>query len=167
MLDIGLLELLIVAVLGLLVLGPDKLPSTIRTLMAWWRQLKNSIESAKQQVQDEIGYAEMNRQLENYQESARKIGEEISSVHDIDKFNQQQGRKHAAKNVDKATAGAKPDRKGNKNNNTASPSGNQTTRARRGNTNTNKNGKTSRKQPATKKAAPARARSKATRATKE
>ena len=109
MFDIGFSELLIIAALGLLILGPERLPSTIRTLARWWRQIKTSVDAAKQQVENEINYSEMTRQYQNYKESAQQIGEELTSLDDIDAFNHKQGQKHATTQNTKASATGKSD----------------------------------------------------------
>jgi len=65
MFDIGGLELLIIAVVGLLVIGPERLPETLRTLGLWLGRLRRSFVSVKSEIEKEIGMDEVRRQLHN------------------------------------------------------------------------------------------------------
>jgi len=40
MIDIGFPELVIIAIVSLIVIGPEQLPSTLRTLALWFGRLK-------------------------------------------------------------------------------------------------------------------------------
>ena len=65
MFDIGFAELLLIAVVGLLVIGPERLPSAIRTTSLWLGRLRRSFSSMKQEIEREIGADEIRRQLPN------------------------------------------------------------------------------------------------------
>lgn len=65
MFDIGFAELLLIAVVGLLVLGPDRLPGAIRTASLWIGRIRRSFSSMKQEIEREIGADEIRRQLHN------------------------------------------------------------------------------------------------------
>ena len=65
MFDIGFAELLLIAVVGLLVIGPERLPSAIRTTSLWLGCLRRSFSSMKQEIEREIGADEIRRQLHN------------------------------------------------------------------------------------------------------
>ena len=54
MFDIGFAELVIIAVVGLLVIGPDRLPSAIRTGSAWLNRLRRGFNDIKQEVKQEL-----------------------------------------------------------------------------------------------------------------
>lgn len=58
MFNIGFGELLIIAVLGLLVFGPDRLPEAIRNGAQWLRQLREMAVQARKQVTDAAGLDE-------------------------------------------------------------------------------------------------------------
>ncbi len=63
MFDIGLSELLLAAIVGLIVLGPDRLPAVAGTLGRWIGNGKRMIASLKQQVENEVGLEELQQQL--------------------------------------------------------------------------------------------------------
>ena len=65
MFDIGFAELLLVALVALLVLGPERLPGAVRTASLWIGRLKRSFGAIKAEVEREIGADEIRRQLHN------------------------------------------------------------------------------------------------------
>ena len=67
MFDIGFSELLLVGLVALLVLGPERLPGAIRTTSLWVGRIKRSFQSIKAEVEREIGADEIRRQLHNEQ----------------------------------------------------------------------------------------------------
>lgn len=58
-------ELLLVALIALLVLGPERLPGAARTAGLWIGRLKRSFNAIKTEVEREIGADEIRRQLHN------------------------------------------------------------------------------------------------------
>ena len=54
MFDIGFQELIIISVVALLVVGPDKLPEVGRTVGKWMREIRKGIDIAKLQMESEI-----------------------------------------------------------------------------------------------------------------
>lgn len=67
MFDIGFSELLLVGLVALLVLGPERLPGAVRTASLWIGRLKRSFSAIKAEVEREIGADEIRRQLHNEQ----------------------------------------------------------------------------------------------------
>ena len=65
MFDIGFLEMLVVAVLALLVLGPERLPGAIRTVSLTIGRIKRGFSDVRHQVEREIGADEIRQQLNN------------------------------------------------------------------------------------------------------
>ncbi|MDN7140392.1 Sec-independent protein translocase subunit TatB [Pseudomonas sp. JQ170] len=71
-------ELLLVGLVALLVLGPERLPGAARTAGLWIGRLKRSFNAIKQEVEREIGADDIRRQLHNehilsMEQEARKI----------------------------------------------------------------------------------------------
>ncbi|NRA62439.1 MAG: twin-arginine translocase subunit TatB [Psychrobium sp.] len=54
MLDIGLWELMVIGVLGLIVLGPERLPVAVRTVLEWIRTVKRTVKRMVNNVKDEL-----------------------------------------------------------------------------------------------------------------
>ncbi|WP_163835973.1 Sec-independent protein translocase protein TatB [Spartinivicinus ruber] len=65
MFDIGFAELIVIAIIGLLVLGPERLPHAIKTLMLWVGRLKRGFAAMKSEIEREIGADDIRRQLHN------------------------------------------------------------------------------------------------------
>jgi sec-independent protein translocase protein TatB len=65
MFDIGFPELLLVSIIALLVIGPEKLPQTIRTLSLLLGRLKSSLANIKAEIEAEIGADEIRQQIHN------------------------------------------------------------------------------------------------------
>lgn len=65
MFDIGFTELLLVGLVALVVLGPERLPGAVRTAGLWIGRIKRSFNSIKAEVEREIGADEIRRQLHN------------------------------------------------------------------------------------------------------
>ncbi|MGE8393157.1 Sec-independent protein translocase subunit TatB [Pseudomonas sp. BIGb0427] len=78
MFGISFSELLLVGLVALLVLGPERLPGAARTAGLWIGRLKRSFNAIKQEVEREIGADDIRRQLHNehilsMEQEARKI----------------------------------------------------------------------------------------------
>lgn len=58
-------ELLLIGLIALLVLGPERLPGAARTAGLWIGRLKRSFNTIKTEVEREIGADEIRRQLHN------------------------------------------------------------------------------------------------------
>ncbi len=61
MLDIGFAEILIVAVVALVVLGPEKLPMAIKTLGMWIGKAKRTISGIQSEISEELRLDELKR----------------------------------------------------------------------------------------------------------
>ena len=82
MFDIGFPELLLISIVALLVIGPDKLPATIRTMSLWMGRFRRSFSKIKQEIENEIGADEIKAQLHNESvmqdlEKSRKTLQEV------------------------------------------------------------------------------------------
>lgn len=86
MFDIGFIELLLISVVALLVLGPERLPGAIRTMGLWIGRLRRSFNNIKRDIEKEIGADEIRRQLRNeaimekFDSSKKQFTETIDSV---------------------------------------------------------------------------------------
>ena len=84
MFDIGGLELLLITVVVLLVIGPERLPETLRMLGLGLGRLRRSFTSVKNEIEKEIGMDEIKRQLHNesVMEEMKRIEREVQSTAD-------------------------------------------------------------------------------------
>ncbi|MGI6408469.1 MAG: twin-arginine translocase subunit TatB [Gammaproteobacteria bacterium] len=65
MFDIGFSELLVVGLVALIVIGPERLPTAARTLGLLLGRIKRGISSIREEVEREIGADEIKLQLRN------------------------------------------------------------------------------------------------------
>ena len=59
------MELMLVVLVTLLVIGPERLPETMRTLGLWVGRLSRSFTAMKVEIEQEIGMDDVRRQLHN------------------------------------------------------------------------------------------------------
>jgi sec-independent protein translocase protein TatB len=72
--DIGFTELLLCLVVALVVIGPEQLPGTVRTVALWLGRLKRSLAETRSEIERQIGADDIRRQLHN-EEILRNIEE--------------------------------------------------------------------------------------------
>ena len=65
MFESGFQELRLVALVALLVLGPERLPGALRTMGLMLGRLRRSFDSVKVEIEREIGMDDIRRQLHN------------------------------------------------------------------------------------------------------
>ena len=77
MFDIGFTELVIVAIVGLLVIGPERLPGAIRTGSAWLGRIKRGFSDIKREVEQELHNDGVMQELKKTQQ---QLSDEASSL---------------------------------------------------------------------------------------
>ena len=85
--DFGTMELMLILLVTLLVIGPERLPETLRTLGLWVGRISRAFAAVKVEIEQEIGMDDIRRQLHNEQVMAemKKIENDIKdSTADID-----------------------------------------------------------------------------------
>ncbi|MDH5444788.1 MAG: Sec-independent protein translocase protein TatB [Gammaproteobacteria bacterium] len=81
MFDIGFWELAIIGVVGLLVIGPDKLPGVARTAGMWLGRTRRFVSQVKTDINRELKQEELRKALE------RDAGlDEIKQIMNTEKF---------------------------------------------------------------------------------
>ena len=75
MFGIGFAELVSIAVVGLLVIGPERLPGAIRTGSAWLNRIRRGFNDIKQEVTQEL-------HNDAVMEELRKTGEQLKAETD-------------------------------------------------------------------------------------
>jgi sec-independent protein translocase protein TatB len=79
MFDIGFTELVIVAIVGLLVIGPERLPGAIRTGSAWLGRIKRGFNDIKQEVEQELHNDAVMQELKKTGQQLQEESESISA----------------------------------------------------------------------------------------
>ncbi len=79
MFDVGFSELLIVAVIALLVLGPERLPKAARFAGLWVRKARAQWYSVKSELELELAQEEMKKHLQDAENSIKAPMQELQS----------------------------------------------------------------------------------------
>ena len=79
MFDIGFAELLIIGVVALFVIGPERLPEAIRTASIWLNRIRRGFNEIKQEVQQELHNDSVMQELRKAGEGLKKDTESIGS----------------------------------------------------------------------------------------
>lgn len=72
MFDIGFWELLLIAIIGLVVLGPERLPVAIRSVRSWITSMRNFSEGVKSELTEELRIHELHANLKKAEQSDMK-----------------------------------------------------------------------------------------------
>jgi sec-independent protein translocase protein TatB len=102
MFDVGFAEILLLSLVGLLVLGPERLPRVARTLGGMARKARSSWMSLKRSIEDEMRAEELKEPLKHFQDEIKSTVDDLKTGVD------------SIKNFDptKPTKPAKPDSAG-------------------------------------------------------
>ncbi|HSH56572.1 MAG TPA: Sec-independent protein translocase protein TatB [Halomonas sp.] len=77
MFDIGFLELLLLGVVGLLVLGPERLPKAARTLGLWIGKIKRTVSGMQREISAQLEAEELRQKLDEQQ---KKLDDSVNQV---------------------------------------------------------------------------------------
>ena len=80
MFGIGLPEMIIIAAVALIFIGPDKLPGVLRSIGKGLVELKRSTSDVRSTVQDEMNKIEEEIELKDVRESAQDFSNELGGV---------------------------------------------------------------------------------------
>lgn len=72
MFDIGFFELIVIAIIGLVVLGPERLPVAIRTVRSWISGVRRFSDGVKSELTEELRIHELHSNLKKAEESGMK-----------------------------------------------------------------------------------------------
>lgn len=89
MFDIGFAELLLLGIVGLLVLGPERLPTAVRTVSIYIGKLRRSFNSIRNEIERELHTEEIKREIHNQavldslKETEQQLREGLDTPYDI------------------------------------------------------------------------------------
>ena len=90
MFDIGFWELLLISIIGLVVLGPERLPVAIRTVRGWISSVRSFSHSVKSELTEELRIQELHSNLKKAEKSDLKnlspeVAESVKSLQEAAK----------------------------------------------------------------------------------
>lgn len=80
MFDVGFAELFLLALIGLLVLGPERLPRVARTIGGFVRKARASWISLRNTIESELSEADLSKPIKNVGEEFKKIGKDLGDL---------------------------------------------------------------------------------------
>lgn len=80
MFGMGLSEILLIAVVAVLFLGPDKLPSTMVQIAKLFRSVKGTVHSAKATLEEEMRFSELKESALNYKKELTEASSELERL---------------------------------------------------------------------------------------
>ena len=83
MFDVGFTELFLLALIGLLVLGPERLPGVARTIGGFVRKARASWVSLRNTIESELAEADISEPLKQASEQFKQIGKDLSDMPDL------------------------------------------------------------------------------------
>ncbi len=83
MFDMGLWEILLIGVIALIVVGPERLPRLARTAGLWLGKARSMVATVRYEVERELKVDELKREIKQQTDSEafRDLSEQVKSVH--------------------------------------------------------------------------------------
>lgn len=77
MFDVGFTELMLIGVMGLIVLGPERLPVAARTIGKWVGKIKRTVGGVQREIQEELRLDEIRKKTQANTEAVKARMEEL------------------------------------------------------------------------------------------
>ncbi|CAA6801261.1 MAG: Twin-arginine translocation protein TatB [uncultured Sulfurovum sp.] len=87
MFGLGFMEILFIAIVAIIFLGPDKLPGAMVDIAKFIKSAKNAITDAKQSLNEEVNLDELKREALGYKEQLDKATEELQGFKNLNPMN--------------------------------------------------------------------------------
>lgn len=99
-------EILVIAVIAILFLGPDKLPNAMVQIAKFFKTFKSSINEAKSSIEQEVKIQELKEEAQKYKKSFDETKDEVReklTFEELDEF------KNMKKDIDESIQSIKDD----------------------------------------------------------
>ncbi|MGE0738012.1 Sec-independent protein translocase protein TatB [Sulfurimonas sp.] len=83
MFGMGFTEILVIAIIAILFLGPDKLPDTMVQIAKFFRNTKNTINNMKSTIEEEMNVKSMKEEALAYKKELVDASDKVKSATDI------------------------------------------------------------------------------------
>jgi len=83
MFDVGFAELFVLALIGLLVLGPERLPKVARTVGGFVRKARASWIGLRNTIQSELDAADISAPIKQAEKEFKQIGKDLTDLADV------------------------------------------------------------------------------------
>jgi sec-independent protein translocase protein TatB len=89
MFGMGFSELLVIAVIAILFLGPDKLPSTLVEIAKFFRSMKQTVNSVKESINEEIHLEDIKKEAQSYKQQLLEAQTKVNSTVNLNAIDQE------------------------------------------------------------------------------
>ena len=79
MFDMGLSEILLIAVIAVIAIGPDKLPETMGKIAKIFKSFRGSVDQVKQSIDQELQVSEMKKEAMEYRAKYESMTNQVSN----------------------------------------------------------------------------------------
>ncbi|MGD9718828.1 MAG: Sec-independent protein translocase protein TatB [Sulfurimonadaceae bacterium] len=83
MFGLGFTEILIIIIVAILFLGPDKLPSAMVEVAKFFRSAKKTIHNVKESIEHEMQVSDIKEEALSYKQELLKASQELQSTTDL------------------------------------------------------------------------------------
>lgn len=111
MFDLGFTELFVIAVVGLIVIGPERLPRVARTLGHLFGRMQRYVSEVKADINREMELDELRKLQSSMQDAAREIEKSVSTQVNYIENEVKQAESEVRKTVESAASPSQPDAK--------------------------------------------------------
>ena len=91
MFGMGFTELILIAVVGIIALGPEKLPDAMIKIAKMFNKLKDLLSDAKDTLDEQVQLDEITKDMEKYKTKIEETSKEIERVSGADKAKDEMG----------------------------------------------------------------------------
>lgn len=81
--DIGIQEIMLISVIALIVLGPERLPVAVRTIAIWVNRFRRSFNDMRRAIEEEVNADDIRRQIHN-ENILHELGETRQALTDLE-----------------------------------------------------------------------------------
>jgi sec-independent protein translocase protein TatB len=83
MFGMGFTEIMIIAVIAVIFLGPDKLPEAMINIAKFFRSFKNTLSDAKNSIEQEMNISDLKKEALSYKNQITETTSEIDRIKDM------------------------------------------------------------------------------------
>ena len=88
MFGLGFMEILFIAIVAILFLGPDKLPGAMVDIAKFIKNMKTAIGDAKKTLDEEVNIEELKREAMSYKEKLDEANQELQGFKNLNPMNE-------------------------------------------------------------------------------
>ncbi|KIM10095.1 MAG: hypothetical protein KU37_11990 [Sulfuricurvum sp. PC08-66] len=80
MFGMGFMEIVFIAIIAILFLGPEKLPQTMVEIARFFKKVKNTIADTKDEIEKELQISELKAEMLSYKQKLDSVTEDVKQI---------------------------------------------------------------------------------------